>query len=63
MEYLIGILVICLGVLLAQRYLPLKWQTTIQWGGVTLLLGMLFHLTINPYRVARIWHDLTHLLG
>lgn len=63
MEYLVGILVICLGLLLAQRYLSLKWQTTIQWSGVTLLLGMLFQLTINPYRVARIWHDLTHLLG
>ena len=63
MEYLIGILVICLGLLLAQRYLPLKRPTTIQWSGVMLLLGMLFHLTINPYRVSRIWYDLTHLLG
>lgn len=63
MEYLIGILVICLGLLLMQRYLPQKWQTTIQWSGVTLLLSMLFQLTINPYRVARIGYDLTHLLG
>jgi len=63
MEYLIGILVICLGLLLAQRYLPLKWQAPMQWSGVMLLLGMLFQLLITPYRVARIWYDLTHLLG
>ena len=63
MDYLMGILVICWVLLLAQRYVPQKWQAEIQWSGGILLMSMLLQVAFTPYRVARIGYDLMHLLG
>lgn len=63
MEYILVILVTCLILLIAQRCVPASRQKQAQWLGVCLLSGMAYQLVIAPFRVARIWYDLTHLLG
>ena len=62
MEYVFLLLMICLVTLLAQRYLPHKWHTKVQWGGVILLISMAFQLALASFRMARIWYDVSHWL-
>lgn len=63
MEYISLILGMCLVLFVALHCVPAAWQRNVKWiwlvGGITTSYAFL----TAPYRLARLWQDITYLLG
>jgi len=62
MIYILGITVIFLTILLAQKLLPIKWQIQLQRMFLILFIMFTFNLLLHPHRIARIWEGIKYLL-
>lgn len=54
MIYILGITVIFLTILLAQKLLPIKWQIQLNRVYMFLFITLAFNLLTHPYRIERI---------
>ena len=63
MIYILGITVIFLTILLAQKLLPAKWQIQLQRMFLILFIMFTFNLFLHPYRIERIWESLVNFIG
>ena len=54
MIYILGITVIFLTILLAQKLLPAKWQIQLNRVYIILFTMFAFNLLLHPYRIERI---------
>ena len=58
MGYILGIIVIFLTILIAQKLLPVKWQVQLSRVYIVLFIMFAFNLLTHPYRIERIWEDI-----
>lgn len=63
MIYILGITVIFLTILLAQKLLPAKWQIQLQRMFLILFIMFAFNLFLHPYRIERIRESLVNFIG
>ena len=61
MGYILVISIIFLTILLAQKLLPAKWQIQLNRVYMFLFIILAFNLLTHPYRIERIWQDITKL--
>ncbi len=62
MIYILGITVIFLTILLAQKLLPAKWQIQLQRMFLILFIMFTFNLLLHPHRIERTWEGIKYLL-
>ncbi len=63
MIYILGITVIFLTILLAQKLLPTKWQIQLNRVYIILFTMFAFNLLLHPYRIERIGESLVNFIG
>ena len=62
MGYILGILIIFLTILLAQKLLPIKWQVQLNRVYIVLFIILAFNLLTHPYRIERIWDSIIYFM-
>ena len=62
MGYILGITVIFLTILIAQKLLPVKWQVQLSRVYIVLFIILAFNLLTHPYRIERIWDSIIYFM-